>query len=160
MATTQATHADADLTLRLYDLRRETEMRKARNWFAGEFWPRSFSELEQTAMQFGSPQSRWFGQVLSYWDMAAALVVRGALTPDLFFDTCHEAWFCYAKLKPFIEEGRRKFAPEFLVSLEQVIEGTPEGRQRMERMQKHIAEFHNLSGQSERQQPVAAGEAA
>ena len=75
MESTHATAADAELILRLYDLRRETEMRKARNWFAGEFWPHSFSDIEQTMMQFGSPQSRWFGQILSYWNMAA---LRGA----------------------------------------------------------------------------------
>ena len=84
MESTHATAADAELILRLYDLRRETEMRKARNWFAGEFWPRSFSDVEQTMMQFGSPQSRWLGQVLSYWNMAATFVVQGALSPALF----------------------------------------------------------------------------
>ena len=84
METTHANATDAQLTLQLYDLRRETEMRKARNWIAGEFWPSSFSDVEQTMMQFQTPQGHWCRQVLSYWDMAAALVNRGALHPGLF----------------------------------------------------------------------------
>ena len=122
MENTHATTAEAELTLHLYDLRREAEMRKARNWFAAEFWPRSFSELEQTMMQFQSPQSHWCRQVMSYWDTAAAFVVRGALQPGLFYDTCGEAWFYYAKLKPLIQEARAKFSPEFLSNLEKAIE--------------------------------------
>lgn len=159
MENNRANATDADLILRLYDLRRETEMRKARNWFAGEFWPATFAELENIMMQFGSPQSRWFGQILSYWDMAAALVTHGTLAPALFYDACHEAWFCYAKMKPFLAEGRRKFDPEFLVKLEKVIEGTPEGRERLLRMQDHIAQFQSMM-RERKQHSTAAGEAA
>jgi hypothetical protein len=156
METTHATAADAELTLRLYDLRRETEMRKARNWFAGEFTPRSFSDLEQTMMQFDSPQSRWFRQVLSYWDMAAALVSNGALHPGLFYDSCGEAWFCFAKMKPFIQECRTKFSPEFLVNLEKVIESTAEGRKRLQEMQDRIARFSAMAQDKKKQQTQAS----
>ena len=34
-----ATPADAEIILKLYDLRRETVMRQARAWVIGEFWP-------------------------------------------------------------------------------------------------------------------------
>jgi hypothetical protein len=144
MEATHATTAEAELALRLYDMRRETEMRKARNWFASDFWPRNFSEIEQIMMQFGSPQSRWLGQVLSYWDMAASFVLHGALHPGLFYDSCHEAWFCYAKLKPFMQEGRTKFSPEFLTNLEKVIEGSAEGRERLKFMEGNLARIGTL----------------
>ncbi len=155
METTHTTTADAELVLRLYDLRRECEMRKAREWFAGECWPRSYSELEQIMMQFGSPQSRWFSQVLSYWDMAAVLVVRGALHPGLFYDTCGEAWFCYAKVKPFLQDCRNQFSPEFLANLEKVIEGSAEGRERLQRMQDHIAGFRKMIEEKQQKQKAA-----
>jgi hypothetical protein len=141
METTQATTAEGELVLHLYDLRREAEMRKARNWFAGEFRPQSFADIEKTMMQFDSQQSHWFRQVLSYWDMAAALVQHGALDRTLFTDTCGEAWMCYAKLKPFLEECRSKFSPTFLSNLEKVIEGSPEGREHLQRTQEMIARF-------------------
>ncbi len=157
MDTTHATAADAELTLRLYDLRRETEMRKARNWFAGEFSPRSFSDLEQTMMKFDSPQSQWFRQVLSYWDMAAALVLHGAFHPGLFYDTCGEAWFCFAKMKPFVQECRTKFSPDFLSNLEKVVEGSAEGRKRLQETQERIARFGAMVEERRKQQhPEAA----
>ena len=161
METAHTTHSDADVALRLYDLRREAEMRKARNWFAGEFWPRSFSELEQLMMQFGSPQNNWFRQVLSYWDMAAAFVVRGSMHPGLFYDTCGEAWFCYAKVKPFIQEARTKMnSPEFAANLERTIEGSAEGRERLQRMQDNIKQFSAMMEKNREQWPVSSSEAA
>ena len=136
---TFATPTDAELVLRLYDLRREAEMRNARNWFAYEFWPRTHAEAEQIAMA-GNQQSRWLSQVVSYWDMAAALVVRGALHPGLFYDTCGEAWMCLAKIKPFAAETRAKF-PEFAANLEKVVEGSEEGRSRLKVVQGMLAQF-------------------
>jgi hypothetical protein len=157
----QATTADAELVLRLYDLRRESEMRKARNWFASEFWPRDYAELEQIMWQFGSEQSRWIGQLCSYWDMAASLVVRGTLHPGLFFDTCGEAWFVYAKLKPFVQEGRTKMnSPEFLANLEKVIEGSAEGRERLQRMQEHFARFASMIEKAREKNKQSTGKAA
>jgi hypothetical protein len=156
METTQATTAEGELALHLYDLRRESEMRKARNWFAAEFWPHSFSDIEQTMMQFGTPQSRWLGQVISYWNMAASLVERGALHPGLFSDTCHEAWMCYAKLKPYLQECRSKFSPDFMFNLEKVIEGSAEGRERLKHMQENFARFRSMAEEKKKQQPQAS----
>jgi hypothetical protein len=155
METNQATTAEGELALHLYDLRRETEMRKARNWFAGEFWPRSFSDIGQTMEQFDSQQSRWLRQVISYWETAAALVLHGAINPALFHDTCGEAWFCYAKLKPFAQEGRTKFSPEFLVKLEKVVEATAEGRERLQFMQEMLAHFRAMAEERKKQQTPA-----
>jgi hypothetical protein len=150
MENTKATAADAELVLRLYDLRRESEMRNARNWFAGEFWPHSFSDLEQTMMQFGSPQSRYLGQVMSYWEMASSLVVRGALHPGLFYDACHEAWMCYAKIKPFLKECRAKFSPDFMVNLEKAVEGSAEGRKRLQETQERFVRFAAMIEESKK----------
>ena len=156
MDTTHATTADAELVLHLYDLRREAEMRKARNWFAEEFWPQNFSDVEQLMSQFGSPQNRWFRQLVSYWEMAAALVLRGALQQALFLDTCGEAWFVYAKLKPFLKEHRAKFMPEFLSRVEKVVEGSAEGRERLQHMEAMIARFAARASERKSQQKPAA----
>ena len=72
------TSADAQLVLQLYDFRREAEMRKARAWFAG-FRPASANDILEVVNNFGTPENAWFRQVTSYWDMAAALVLSGAL---------------------------------------------------------------------------------
>ena len=140
----KATPAEADLVLRLYDLRREAEMRKARNWFMMEFWPKSFEDLQKVLAAFGTPNNAWFRQVSSYWDMAAALVKHGTLSPALFYDTCGEAWLIFAKMKPFLENIRSTMSPEYLRSLEGVVEGTPEGRERVARMQQNFVRWAEM----------------
>jgi hypothetical protein len=157
--STQATTGQGELVLRLYDLRREPEMRKARDWFAGEFWPRNHSELEQIVMQWGSQHSRWFSQVLSYWETAATLVVHGALPVGLFYDSSGEAWFCYAKVKPYLNECRSKFSPEFLTNLEKAIEGTAAGRERLQKTLDNIERYRDII-EEKRKQSSSAREAA
>ena len=72
------TAADAQLILHLYELRRETEMRKARSWWAGSFWPETAEDYVKVASAFSIPENAWLRQVISYWDMAASFVLRGA----------------------------------------------------------------------------------
>ena len=139
----KATAADADLVLRLYDLRREAEMRKARKWFTGEFWPKSFEDVQKLMTDFGAQNNAWLRQVCSYWEMAAALVNHGTLNPNLFYDTCGEAWFVFTRMKPFLHDIRA-VAPEFMRHLERVTEGTPEGRERVARMQQNFAHWEEM----------------
>ncbi len=137
-----ATTADADLILKLYDLRREAQMRKARDWFAFHCWPKNFEELAKLIGDFGAPENACFRQVTSYWEMAASLVLRGALDAGLFLDSSSEMFFVYARLKPFLAEARQKFNPEFMARVEKLAESTPEGRARVERMQEHFKADH------------------
>jgi hypothetical protein len=141
MSTSQATHEDAELILKLYDLRRESVMREARNFVFG-FAPQSVDDLLAVANAFGTKENAYVRQVYGYWDMAAALVVHGTLNALLVYDTCHEMYFVYAKIQPFVEEFRQKSGtPDFLVNLQKVVEGSAEGRERLERMQKRQAEM-------------------
>src|SRR5579875_1709234 len=92
-----ATAADAELILKLYDLRREERMRVARNWVVHEFQPRSLDELLVVQRDFGSLHNQYWRQVISYWEMAAAFVLRGALDRELFVDANGENIFLLAK---------------------------------------------------------------
>ncbi len=98
------TAEDAQIIMRLYDLRRETEMRKARHWYAG-WWPARADDILQVLNDFGTQENAWLRQVNGYWDMAASFVFRGALNEELFFDSCAEMWFIFAKLQPFLKES-------------------------------------------------------
>ena len=69
----KATAADADLLLKLYDLRRESELRKARNWMVVTFWPQSADEIMKISANFGSQENNWWRQVSGYWSMAAVV---------------------------------------------------------------------------------------
>jgi len=99
------TAADAQLILRLYDLRREAEMRKARKWWSVTFWPESADDLFNVGMALGSQESGWARQVVGYWEIAASLVLNGALNEDLFMETsfCGEMFVMFAKVLPFLK---------------------------------------------------------
>ena len=140
----QATYHDAELVLKIYDLRREPVMREARNFFA-TFTPSSTDELMSVMFAFEKKENAYIRQVLSYWEMVASLIVHGTLNAELAQDTLGEMNFVYARIQPFLKDIRQKFAsPEFLQNMEKVIEGTPEGRERLARQQKRMAEFAKM----------------
>ncbi len=76
-------HEDAKLILKLYDLRREEVMRKARNWYFAEFNPNSLQDIQNTAM---GENSAYYRMVTSYWEMACSFVNNGALDAQMFND--------------------------------------------------------------------------
>lgn len=131
----QATTADAELILKLYELRREAEMRKARAWFAG-WWPASADVVvEMISTPANLVENAWFRQVSGYWEMAASFVLRGVLHEDLFFDSAGEMWFTLAKIYPFLPEVREKAqVPYFFQRVEKLATGSEQARERLQMM--------------------------
>jgi hypothetical protein len=119
--------AEADLILKLYDLRREATMRQARDWFAIEFNPQSAADLKKTMFTEHGGHLR---MVISYWDMAAALVHNGAISQELFNDTNGEHFMVFSRIEPILNEVRAEFGPQFLANLEKLVDATPGGRER------------------------------
>jgi hypothetical protein len=119
----------AQLILTLYEQRREETMRKARD-FTFEFDPRSVEEY--VAGLFG-PQGNYVRMVISYWDMAASLVVNGAIDSKMFYDSTTEFISVFGRLEPFLPQLRKMFEnPEFGASLEKLTLGLPNARQRID----------------------------
>ncbi len=118
---------EATLVLKLYEMRREETMRKARYWFTATFNPDTLEDV--TAAMFGE-HSGHLRMVISYWDMAAALVNHGAIGAELFNDTNAEHFMVFAKLELLLTEMRGSFSPTILVNLEKFIDSTPGGRER------------------------------
>ena len=140
----KATPADAELILKLYDLRREPEMRKARNWWMAEFWPQTADDFMKVAMAFPSQENNWIRQVGGYWDMAASLVLSGAINEELFLQPGNsgEMFFIFAKIQPFVKELRQKMkSPTAFSNIEKLAMKTKEGRERIKTMQERFAEF-------------------
>jgi hypothetical protein len=132
----QATTADAQLILQLYDFRREVEMRKARSWWASTFNPQSADDIIALVRTPGQ-ENAYFRQVLGYWEMAAALVTHGALNEDLFFATGGEMWFTLGKIQPFLQDYRDKVqSPDTLQIVEKLATNSDAGRERLQRMVK------------------------
>jgi hypothetical protein len=135
------TATDAQLLLHLYDLRREAELRKARNWWMTQFWPESADDIMKVIWAMGTQENNWFRQGSGYWSMAAALVAQGTINADLFLQPAHsgEMYFIFAKIHPFLKEIRQKMDdPKMFGNIEQVINGSKYGRERLKFTLKRI----------------------
>ena len=137
MERTLASAADAEIILRLYELRRETVMRQARAWFGGEFWPLTIEDYNAVANNPRDPHNAYLRQVLSYWEMAAALVLHGAVSADLFLDCNGEGFFVLAKIAPFLDEIRKNM-PTFMSKTTELINRHATAAQRYEATLKRV----------------------
>ncbi|MGC2765395.1 MAG: hypothetical protein WB607_07805 [Candidatus Acidiferrum sp.] len=138
---TKAGGRDAQLILQLYDLRRETEMRKAREWWATEFWPNNADDFLKVAWAPGTQENKWLRQVAGYWGIAASFVLQGALDEDLFLVPGFrgEMFVMFAKVYPFVGELREKLGdPEVFLDIEKVVMRTKWGRERLKFLLKRL----------------------
>ncbi len=136
------TAADAQLILKLYDLRREPELRKARNWLVVTFSPQSADDFMKVSAAFGSPENNWLRQVMGYWGIATSLVNQGALNRELFLEPsfCGEMVLIYAKVRPFLKELREKMKnPHMLAGIETLIMSSKQSREFLKRMEANLA---------------------
>ena len=135
------TAADAHLILKLYDLRREPEMRKARSWWLNEFWPENADDFATVAGAMGTQENNWLRQVGGYWSMAASFVLQGALSEELFIQPAvsGEMYFLFAKVHPFLKELREKMGdPHLFGNIEKVITKSKFGRGRLKFTLKRV----------------------
>jgi hypothetical protein len=143
---TMGKHEDADLILKLYDLRRETVMREARNWMF-TFNPTSVEDVMATMVGEHSGHLR---MVISYWDMACAMVTSGAIDEDLFNQTNGEHIFVYMKIEPVLEGLRAMFDnQEFLKNLETVVKRIPEIDKKLPAMRERMARFAEMRAKAQ-----------
>ncbi|HBB95938.1 MAG TPA: hypothetical protein DC054_11160 [Blastocatellia bacterium] len=134
-------HEDADLILKLYDLRRETVMREARNWLF-TFNPTGIQDVMEVMM---GEHSGHFRMVISYWDMACAMVVNGAIDEELFNQTNGEHIFVYMKVAPVLQDIRAMFDnQDFLKHLETVVKRIPNIDERIASMTERMKKFAEM----------------
>ena len=135
--------------LRLYELRSEERMRKARDWFATGFYPASAQDIFKILV---GEHSADFRMVASYWDMAAAFVVFGAISSEMFNAINTEHVAVYAKLEPFLAEIRAMpGVPPYLYlkHLEPVVLSIPDVQERVAAMRRYM----KSAGNREQRQP-------
>jgi hypothetical protein len=129
--------ADAEIILKLYELRREAVMREARKWVLGEFWPTTAEEYYAVAANSAHPQNPFVRQVNSYWEMAAAFVLHGAVSADLFVDCNQEGFFLLAKYAPILEDIRKR-QPHFMSKSSELVKHYPAAATRYEVARKNV----------------------
>ena len=141
-----ATPADAQVIMQLFELRREAEMRKARDWFAGQFHPQSVDDIMSVLSQFGSDGNRFFRMVTSYWEMAATMVNHGAVNEQLFLDTQAEMFFIFAKIHPFLDGFREKMgSPDAMKNVETLINKSEASRKKLEAFKQRIERIRAMA---------------
>jgi hypothetical protein len=115
---TTPTHEQAELQLKVYDLRREPKLRQARDWYFKNYFVETFQDSARIAAP-GTENGALVMMVLSYWDQTCALLNYGLLHEDLFFETTGEFFGVWERIKPAIADGRQLFKnPQFLAHLE------------------------------------------
>jgi hypothetical protein len=135
---TVPTYEDAQLVLKLYELRREEKLRAARDWFVTKFFPQTADDV--TALT--GTENAYYRMVTTYWEMAASFIVRGVLDADLFLDSGGEMIVVWAKLGEFVPQLRKNLGSENLLkNVEHVIESSPRARERVGVTRQRIAQI-------------------
>jgi len=142
---TKPTHEQAQLHLQVYDLRRETKLREARDWFQQNYKAETFEEAMRIA-PMGSQHGNYFGMVIGYWEQACALLNYGLLHEDLFFETSGELFGVWEALKPVVPEFRKRLVEQnLLANLEKAAQRYEAWSER--RSPGHIAAMRELMRQ-------------
>lgn len=137
-----SSYESADLILKLYDLRREEVMRKARDWYLKEFHPQSAQDVVNVLR---GEHNAYFRMVTSFWEMAASFVNNGAIDWKMFMDANPgEPVNVFVKLYPHLEELRSMFASKYddnqaFQHLEQVVMKLPHAKEQLEERVEQFA---------------------
>ncbi len=131
-------HRDAELVLRVYELRRESVMRESRNAINGSFWPKNYADVT-AIVQADHPLNAAFRQVGTYWEMVYGMVRHGIVHADYFMESNGEGLLAFAKLAPYLADFRRDYAPLAMRNAEWVAKETNVGRAVYERFQARVA---------------------
>jgi hypothetical protein len=131
MAKDSPDFRDAELAMKVYDLRREAVMRESRSAINARFWPKSYEDLA-SIMTPDNPLNAPFRQVSTYWEMVYGMVKWGIVHPGYFLESNGEGLFLYAKVAPYVERYREDYAATAFRSAEWVATECPEGRRLFE----------------------------
>jgi hypothetical protein len=120
--STKPTFEQAQLHLQIFEQRREARLRQARDWFFKNYYADNLEEAMRVAPMGTEAGTNWM-MVVSYWEQACAFLNYGLLHEDLFFETAGEFFGVWERVRPSIDEGRKRFAnPQFLGHLQKAAE--------------------------------------
>lgn len=122
-------HHDAELALKLYDLRREPLLRESRTHM-NQWFPKTFDDI-QAVIKPEHPQNAAFRQVAGYWDMAFNMARHGVIHADFLAEMSGEGLYFYSKIERFVEELRKVSGPRAFRNAEWVAMNTEMGKEMM-----------------------------
>jgi hypothetical protein len=130
-------HHDAELVLRLYDLRRENLMRESRAAISSKYWPKNEEEA-LAVLKSDHPLNPAFRQVVTYWEMVYGMVKWDVLHGDFMMESSSEGLLVYAKAEPYVASIRERGNPSYFVNAEWVATHVDAGRRALERYRARV----------------------
>ncbi|GMV08957.1 MAG TPA: hypothetical protein PKC83_15050 [Gemmatimonadaceae bacterium] len=140
-------HHDADLVLKLYELRRESVMRDSRRQLNTSFWPTSFDEV-LAITKYDHPLNEAFRQCTTYWEMTYAMARHGVMHAEFMLESCGEGLLLYARIEPWLAEYRATVSALGFRNAEWVATETEMGRVIMERFRKRVQDRRSTQGKA------------
>jgi hypothetical protein len=131
-------HHDAELVLRVYELRTEPVMRESRNAINSKFWPKTWEDV-QAVMKMDHPLNSAFRQTSTYWEMVYSMARHGVVHADFLLESNGEGLLLFARMKPFLAQYRAATSPNSFRNAEWVATNSEVGRQRMEIFDARVA---------------------
>ncbi|HZS48449.1 MAG TPA: hypothetical protein VFC63_25495 [Blastocatellia bacterium] len=120
MSKEQPDHHDAELVLKLYDLRRENVMRASRDALNSKFFPQSYEDIKAIAKP-DHPLNAAFRQVTSYWEMVFGMAKNSIVNTEYLMESSAEGLLTYAKIVPYLEQFRKDFFPTAFQNAEWIV---------------------------------------
>jgi hypothetical protein len=131
-------HFDAELVLKIYDLRREEVMRESRNAINRDYWPRSAEEALEV-LRPDHPLNRAYRQTTTYWEMVYSMARHGIIHGDFLAENNGEGLFLFARVEPFLAQIRAASNPRAFLNAEWVASETQMGRTVVETFRARVA---------------------
>ncbi len=130
-------HHDADLVLKIYDLRREPLMRESRDAINDKFWPRNAEEAVAITAK-DHPLNAAFRQTAAYWEMVYGMARHGIIHPDFLVENNVEGLFLFARIEPYLAAFRQAGSPRSFRNAEWVATNSATGQAVMEHYRARI----------------------
>ena len=137
MSAEKPDYQDADIVLRLYEMRRETKTREARDLLNFQFWPKSYDDVKEVQKN-DNPMNFAWRQLNGYWEMVFGMARNGIVNADYLTENNGEGIFFYAKIAPYIEQIRDDGSPRACQNVEWATKECESGRQMLGYIQEMI----------------------
>jgi hypothetical protein len=134
---TKPDHHDAELLLKVYELRREPVMRESRAAINAQFWPKAYDDILAIAKP-DHPLNAAYRQTSTYWEMVYGMAKHGIVNPDYWIESNGEGLFLFARVAPYLDHIRRDFSPRSFQNAEWISTSCDVGRTVFEMFQQRV----------------------
>ena len=132
-------HHDAELMLRVYDLRREPTMRDSRRAVNRDFWPATYEEFKAVASTPDHQLNAPYRQISTYWEMVYSFAHYDIVNPEFWIQSNGEGLYLYARVEPYLAQIRRDFLPASFVHAEWMATSVEACAERLQFFRKRVA---------------------